>query len=122
MVVLNTTNITSDTPAAIKDWLVLIDESIKNPNNPKINLTNPAIAKAFKLADFNNVDPEAIHEAKIQEMRKELLTLQIHDMQMENIKKALELGKLSVEDIAGIFDKSVEFVLSVKEDIEKEGK
>lgn len=73
LVILNTTNIQADTPQSILDWLTLIQESIKNPSNPQINLQKPAIARAAALANLDEVSPEELAEAKIQEMRKEAI-------------------------------------------------
>jgi predicted transposase/invertase (TIGR01784 family) len=71
MVILNTTYVTPDTPSAIRDWLDLISESMNHPYNPKINKSKPAIAKAARLAEIDNVSPEELADAKIQELRKE---------------------------------------------------
>ncbi|MDZ7880846.1 MAG: PD-(D/E)XK nuclease family transposase [Saprospiraceae bacterium] len=73
LVILNSTNVTAATPPAILDWLNLITESIKNPENPRINKSKPAIVRAAELAEADNIDPEEIADAKIEEMRKETL-------------------------------------------------
>ncbi len=70
LVVLNSTHTTIHTPPAIRDWLDLIKESIKNPENPQINKSKPAIVRAAELAEADNIDPEEIADAKIEEMRK----------------------------------------------------
>jgi predicted transposase/invertase (TIGR01784 family) len=54
-----------DTPAALKDWFDLILESIKNPENPTINLQNQAIKKAAELIEDDNLTPEERKAAKI---------------------------------------------------------
>jgi uncharacterized protein YjbJ (UPF0337 family) len=73
LVILNSTHTTKDTPPAILDWLDLIKESMKNPENPKINTSKPAIVRAAQLAEADNIDPEEVADAKIEEMRKETL-------------------------------------------------
>ena len=70
LVILNSTHTTIHTPPAIRDWLDLIKESIKNPENPQINKSKPAIVRAAELAEADNIDPEEIADAKIEEMRK----------------------------------------------------
>jgi hypothetical protein len=54
-----------DTPAALKDWFDLILESIKNPENPTINLQNQAIKKAAELIEDDNLTSEERKSAKI---------------------------------------------------------
>ncbi len=142
MVVLNTTHVDEKTPQEIRDWLDLIIESMKNPKDPHINKGKTAIVRAAQLAEKDDIDPEEIHEAKIQEMRKVNVAL-IEDegikkgmklgiqeglkegkkegikegikegvdlAKKEGIKKAIKQGKLSFEDIAELFDVSVEYV------------
>jgi hypothetical protein len=152
MVVLNTAHLKGDTPADIKDWLDLIAESIKNPQNPKINTSKPAIVKAAQLAEYEDITPEELAEAKIDEMRKINLALiqrdndkaiekakivtaakvtaevtaevttkviaeataQADRVKKDNIKKALQRGRLTVEEIAEDFDVTVEEVREVQ--------
>lgn len=83
LLILNPTNIKNSTPQAIKDWMELIRESIKNPENPHLNLNNPAIAKAAMLAEKESITPEEIAEAKIQEMKKEALASAVGDLREE---------------------------------------
>jgi hypothetical protein len=89
MVILNTTNVTPDTPSNIRDWLDLIIESMKNPYHPKINTKKPAIKKAARLAEINNISPEQLAEAKIQEMRKATIAL-VEDMAKAEAKAEAE--------------------------------
>jgi predicted transposase/invertase (TIGR01784 family) len=56
---------TDDTPPALKDWFDLILESIKNPENPKINLQNKAIKRAAELIEDDNLTPEIRTASKI---------------------------------------------------------
>lgn len=110
LVILNSTHTTQDTPPAILDWLDLIKESMKNPENPHINTSKPAIARAAQLAQTDNIDPEEIADAKIEEMRKETLARveldakrQIKEAKKTSIIALLKMGKLSIADIANVF-------------------
>jgi DNA-binding transcriptional regulator YiaG len=73
LVILNSTHTNLNTPPAILDWLDLIKESMKNPENPQINTSKPAIVRAALLGQTDNIDPEEVADAKIEEMRKETL-------------------------------------------------
>ena len=128
MVILNTTHVTDDTPPEIRDWLDLIIQSMQHPENPKINKLKPAIVKAAQLAELDNIDPEQLAEAKIQEMRKEMVAV-IEDsarnesrietekkVKNESIVKALKRGKLTITEIAEDFDASIEYVGQIAKD------
>jgi hypothetical protein len=140
IVVLNTAHLKNDTPPEIKDWLDLIVESMKNPENPNINTRKPAIAKAAQLAELNNISPEQIAEAKIQEMKKINIAMLLDDERKqgdikmqeavtlterkvrkeaakEGIKKALKRGRLSHEEIAEDFDVTVAYVQHIEKEI-----
>lgn len=110
LVVLNTAHLQNDTPPEIKDWLDLIVESIKNPEHPNINTNKPGIAKAAQLAELNNISPEQLAEGKIQEMKKIKIALVLDEADEKRIIKALQRGKLTIEEIAEDFEKSVEYV------------
>ena len=128
MVILNTTNVDDDTPPEIRDWLDLIIQSMHHPEDPKINTQKPAIVKAAQLAELDNIDPEQLHEAKIQEMRKEVVALKENDARLETekkvkdaaIAKALIRGKLSIDEIAEDNDVSVEYVAHIEKDLKKD--
>lgn len=87
LVILNTTYVQNDTPEAILDWLNLIRESMKNPENPNINTSKSAIVRAAQLANLDNLSPEQIAEAKIQEMRKEAVAIIEQQSSLETDKK-----------------------------------
>jgi hypothetical protein len=89
LVVLNSTHTTIHTPPAIRDWLDLIKESIKNPENPQINKSKPAIVRAAELAEADNIDPEELADAKIEEMRK--ITLALNEIEAD--RKVQEADK-----------------------------
>ncbi|MGL4363617.1 MAG: hypothetical protein ACRCSB_00240 [Bacteroidales bacterium] len=114
LIILNPTYIQPDTPQDIFDWMNLIRESMKNPNNLNINMQKTAIVKAAKLAEKDDLTPEQLAEAKIHEMKKQAVAAiednTRKDEQEERIRKALRQGKLSIDDIAELFEVSVEYV------------
>lgn len=118
LVILNTTNVTAETPENIKDWLDLIKESMQNPTQPKINLQKKGIAKAAQLATTNLLTPEQLAEAKEQEMRKAAVVFiqdrsrqeGIQEEKDKGIQKALKRGKLTLTEIAEDFEVSLEYV------------
>jgi hypothetical protein len=133
MVILNTAHLKGDTPSDIKDWLDLIVESMQNPENPQINTAKPAIVKAAQLAEFDDISPEELADAKIEEMKKINIAMLTNDKEaavkeaqlageakgeakakIDAIKKALQRGRLSVEEIAEDFDVSVEYVQEIQ--------
>ena len=128
MFILNTTYTQTDTPEDILDWLNLIRESMKNPSNPNINLNKPAIVKAASLADIEELSPEELAEAKIQEMKKEAVAL-IEDAarkevelaaetkQREAIKEIVKLGILTEEQIVISFKISWEYLQQIKNEM-----
>ena len=118
MIILNTTYVDNNTPIKIKDWMDLIIESMKNPENPNINLAKPSIAKAAKLAELNKLSPEQLADAKEMEMRKATIAL-VEDASRiqerdKGIIKALGRGKLTKYEIAEDFEVSIEFVEKIE--------
>ena len=133
MFILNTAHLQNGTPPEIKDWLDLIVESMKNPENPQINTNKAAIVKAAQLAELDNASPEELYEAKIQEMRKMKTAFDIDygrkegeankkaavleaekKVKDEAIKKALQRGKLSPEEIAEDFEVSIAYIRAIE--------
>ncbi len=135
MLILNPTYIQPDTPEAILDWLNLIRESMKNPENPTINTSKPAILKAARLAERDKLTPQQLADAKIQEMRKKAKAVgekQAADeaadearketkkqVTEEGIKNLLNIGILTYEQIAQTFNVSVEYVKQVEDEMKK---
>ncbi len=132
MVILNTAHLQNATPPEIKDWLDLIVESMKNPENPKINTNKLGIAKAAQLAELDNISPEELYEAKIQEMRKIKTALDIDfgrkegeantqkaimELKKENIAKILKRGKLSHKEIAEDFNVTLTYVQGIENEM-----
>ncbi len=95
MLILNPTNIQPNTPTDIVDWLDLIKESIKNPEHPNINMTKPAIAKAAKLAEKDELTPEQLADSKIQYMRKKAVAL--WEQQVQEAKEEAEVERQKAE-------------------------
>jgi DNA-binding transcriptional regulator YiaG len=135
LVILNSTHTSEHTPPAILDWLDLIKESMKNPENPQINTSKPAIVRAALLGQTDNIDPEEVADAKIEEMRKETLARveieaerkvqeaqddakkQARVVQKENIANLLKMGKLSIEDIANVFGVTSAYVKQIESEM-----
>lgn len=124
LVILNTTYVSADTPEKIKDWADLIIQSMKNPENPKINKNNTAIAKAMQLANLDDLSPEQLADAKIHEMRKATLALMQSEGKREErdngIRKALKRGKLTHAEIAEDFEVSLEVVAQLAAEMQSE--
>ncbi len=131
MLILNPTYIQPNTPEGIADWLNLIKESMKNPENPNINRSKPAIVKAAKLAEKEKLTPEQVAEAKIQNMRKKAIAIgekQAADEAAEEatakttdkgILKALKRGKLTIQEIAEDFEVTDDYVRQIEREQEK---
>jgi hypothetical protein len=137
MLIVNTTYVDKDTPQNIMDWANLIIQSMKNPENPQINRQKPAIVRAAKLADVNNLSPQQLADAKIHEMRKATMAI-LEDEAMtrgeekgkakgkaegkqkekENgVRKALIRGKLTKEEIAEDFEVSIEYINQIENEM-----
>lgn len=129
MIILNPTYIQPDTPQDILDWMNLIHESMKNPENPNINMAKPAIVKAAKLADKDDLTPEQLAESKIQTMRKQAVAYieqqaaeeAIEKTDKKRITQALKRGKLTIEEIAEDFEVSVEYIQQIADEMQKMG-
>ncbi len=81
-----------DTPKKYNDWLDLFRLSTQTSKMNNItytlNYNNTGIARAVKLADYNNMSPQEMHEAKKQEGRKIVLTALNNNL--EQAKKKLD--------------------------------
>lgn len=121
LIFLNPNYLGDDTPAEIRDWMMLIHESIKNPDNPKINLEKAAIRKAANLAALESATPDELYEAKNEEERKATAAvLEAYGAQNEKlrgIRNAIKMGKLSRQEIAEMFEVTVEFVEEVAREV-----
>jgi predicted transposase YdaD len=125
----------NETPPEVRDWLNLVYESIYHSENPTINKNNKGILRVAEIIDYEQLTPEERSEAKKTEMArvskmkdeefgKKEGFLEGHGVgfaegaekeKTAGIRKALQRGKLSVEEIAEDFEVSVEFVLKIKE-------
>ncbi len=123
MVILNTTYINIDTPEDILDWMNLIAQSIKNPENPQINLNKPAIVKAAQLANKDSLSAEQLADAKVEEMRKKTTAIigdeSRKDENRKRILQILKQGKLSKEDIAEAYEVSIEYINNIEKENDK---
>jgi hypothetical protein len=138
MVFLNTVYTNEDTPKNIKDWLDLITESMKvDQDFQKINQNKKAIAKAVKLVELDELTPQQLADAKMLEMKKaarkyyenlakeegveegieigkeEGIEIGKENEKIKGVKKALNRGKLSIEEIAEDFEVSIDYVLEI---------
>ena len=64
MVCLNPNHPELGTPVQVRDWLDLFYQSIHQPNDPQINLSNIGIKRAADLIDFQKFTPTELMNAK----------------------------------------------------------
>ena len=95
LIFLNPSYASPNTPSIMRDWLDLISESIKNPKQPKINLSNPAIQKAAALADISNMPESVLEDAKKAEAGKK--TISIYE-DMAKRKREIQIAKSMKDD------------------------
>ncbi len=55
---LNPFYLNEKTPQGLKDWMILVTESVNNPRNPNINLQRAIIQKAAQLIDDDGLTPQ----------------------------------------------------------------
>jgi len=81
-------------PKNYQDWLNLFRVSIEKNISIVLNLNNKGIAKATKLAEFENLDPTTLKEMKISESKKAMLSLEKEEGKQErSIEIAFEMIK-----------------------------
>ena len=80
---LNSHDRKENTPQRYKDWLDLIYESINNPENPNINISNQGIKKASELIDKDMLTNEERTLMKEYEGRKVVLRNEREEGQKE---------------------------------------
>ncbi len=96
LVMLNAIHADDDTPKAIKDWLDLIVESMKEEQDlSNINTDNPAINKAVNRASVDDLTPEERAESKIQYMRKRMIALKEYEAKEEGIEEGTQKTKVA---------------------------
>jgi PD-(D/E)XK nuclease family transposase len=64
LIFLNHNYIKDSTPKGFRDWLELVQQSIKNPENPQVNLDNEGVKKVVEIIDYEQLTPEELREAK----------------------------------------------------------
>ncbi|MCP4147189.1 MAG: Rpn family recombination-promoting nuclease/putative transposase [bacterium] len=69
----------NNTPENYKDWLDLFYESINNPENFKVNLSNKSIKKAVSLIEYEKLSSATITQMKINAQKKAVKKI-IHEM------------------------------------------
>ena len=103
LIYLNHNHIKDSTPDGYKDWLNLVKESIKHPDNPTINLGNEGIKKASEIIDFDKLSPEEMRETKnsnAAESAKEIYEKEAEFRKQIEIAKNLLQTTLSSVEIA----------------------
>ena len=94
LVFLNSYYKDGETPSEIRDWMNLISESIKNPENPNINLQKSGINRASKLIDVDNLTPDERELRKLAETAKVAKKLYEDDAEAKGEKIGIEKGKV----------------------------
>ncbi len=64
LIFLNHNYVQDTTPQGYRDWLILVQESIKSPKNPQVNLGNEGVKKVAELIDYEHLSPEERTESK----------------------------------------------------------
>ena len=111
LIFLNHHYIKTHTPEAYKDWLNLVKESIKNPENPTINLKNHGIKKVSELIDYEHLTPEERTESKNRhaaESAKAAYTDAAISEERAKLVQQLYANGVSIELIAKSLEQSVE--------------
>jgi len=70
-------------PKNYQDWLNLFRASIEKNISIVLNLNNKGIAKATKLAEFDNLDSATLKEMKISESKKAMILLEKNESKEE---------------------------------------
>lgn len=102
LIYLNHNHIKDSTPDGYKDWLNLVKESIKHPDNPTLNLDNEGIKKVSEIIDFKQLSPEEMRETKnsnAAESAKEIY------QQEAKMKAQIEIAKNAIT--AGLTDEII---------------
>lgn len=100
LIFLNHHYIKAETPEAYKDWLNLVKESIKNPENPAINLKNHGVKKVSELIDYEHLTPEERTESKNRHAAESAKAAYTEAAQIEAFKLiATKLMQEGMEDL-----------------------
>jgi hypothetical protein len=114
LIYLNHQYVKDTTPQGYKDWLMLVKESIKHPENPVINLQNAGIRKVVEIIDFESLTPDEIRETKntnAAESAKEIYEREAEfRKQVEIAKNAIKKGfdNLTTSELTGLTLEQIE--------------
>jgi predicted transposase/invertase (TIGR01784 family) len=101
LIFLNHNYVENTTPQGYRDWLMLVKESIKNPEEPQINLANEGIKKVTELIDYEYLSPEERTESKNRHAAESARKLYEEEIKLRNqieiAKKMLKRGTLIAE-------------------------
>ncbi len=103
LIFLNHNYVQDNTPKGYRDWLILVQESIKSPKNPQVNLDNEGVKKVAELIDYEHLSPEERTESKNRnaaESAKKIYEQEAKLREKIEITKKLLQSPLSNEDIA----------------------
>ncbi len=64
LICLNHNYIKNTTPQGYKDWLNLVNESIKHPDEPNVNFNNEGVKKVTEIIDYLQLSAEEVTENK----------------------------------------------------------
>jgi hypothetical protein len=92
MVCLNPNHPEVDTPAAIRDWLDLIYQSIHSPERPNVNLNNAGVKRAAELIDYDKLTPQELAKAKNKEQGEVVKSIYKLEAMQDAAKKMLDLN------------------------------
>ena len=119
-VFLNPYYVKDKTPNPIKEWLELINGSIKDPQNYKVTTENIGIKTVVDIIQEENFDSDTWHKIKIANATRNTLVVienrKFNEGKIEGIIKAIKRGKLTLIEIAEDFEVSVEFVIQIKKE------
>ncbi|MDI9337990.1 MAG: hypothetical protein QM539_06165 [Alphaproteobacteria bacterium] len=88
------------TPKKYRDWLDLIYQSIKNPENYIVNTHNKGIKKVVHIIDYAHIDFETSERIKIAEetLVREKIVETVHKREIEEVYKKLEEKDKTIEE------------------------
>jgi len=102
-------------PKNYQDWLNLFRASIEKNISIVLNLNNKGIAKATKIAEFDNLDPTTLKEMKISESKKAMLSLEKNESKEEG--KQEEKIETAIKGIkAGLPNDTIKIVTDFSEE------
>jgi hypothetical protein len=118
LIFLNAYHQDKNTPAQYRDWLDLIYQSIHHGDNPKINLSKPAIKKVAEIIDIDNLTPEERAASKQNEQAKAAKKVYEEVAQLKEKEKIItnliNQNILSEEQIAVVADVDIDKVREIK--------